>query len=78
MTPEAQRKIAIELAILGSDPETFDEARVKFDLRLSLGVAWKTNYPGAAYSTRIREAIADLRDACDEMEQFLNRKDLQP
>lgn len=58
----------------GSYP-TFDEAAFKFMNDMYRASHWKENYFGAAYSTRIEQAIRDARASCDEMEKAIARDD---
>jgi hypothetical protein len=52
-------------------PETpsFDKMAAAFTARVRFAAAWAASYPGAAYATRIRAAIADLRTAIAEAEK---------
>jgi hypothetical protein len=47
----------------------FDRMAERFTARLREAVDWKHNYVGAAYATRIRAAIDNLRDAIAEAER---------
>jgi len=42
---------------------TFDEMAEAFTIAAENAACWRTHYPGAAYSTRIRAAIDELRAA---------------
>jgi recombinational DNA repair protein RecT len=56
-------------------PEEFDTHCNNFAEKLiANGKHWK-DYFGAAYNTRMRECIKNVREACDEMEQVLNEDD---
>lgn len=58
--------------------EEFDEACALFAGTLvDNGLHWK-DYYGAAYSTRMRDCIKNVRAACDEMEKVLNKDDERP
>lgn len=46
----------------------FDAMTERFTHRVRANVDWKHNYFGAAYATRIRAAIKDLKDAIREAE----------
>lgn len=47
----------------------FDEMTVIFTARVTRAANWKHTYFGAAYSTRIKQAIAELKEAIAEAEQ---------
>ena len=49
----------------------FDTAAAEFTRRLQRAADWKHFYFGAAYSTRIRQAIIEARLACVLMEAVL-------
>jgi hypothetical protein len=49
----------------------FDAAAHKFTEWVRIASYWKDNYYGAAYSTRLKQAIDEARHACDNMEKFL-------
>lgn len=49
----------------------FDDATHKFTRSMCKAVDWKHGYFGAAYSTRLEQAIRDARSACDEMEKVI-------
>jgi hypothetical protein len=49
----------------------FDEATKKFTHSLCKAADWKHGYYGAAYSTRLEQAIKEARVACDEMEKVI-------
>ena len=51
----------------------FDKALKDFEIDLRLALNWKHEYLGAAYRTRLRQAIAALRTACDRMETALEK-----
>ena len=46
----------------------FDEMTQKFTARVRMASDWKHVYFGAAYATRVRSAIADLKLAIAEAE----------
>jgi len=50
----------------------FDVMMQRFTSRVRFAADWKDNYFGAAYSTRIKQAISDLKSAIAEAE--LNRE----
>lgn len=53
-------------------PEDFDRECNNFAEKLiANGKHWK-DYFGAAYSTRMRDCIKNVRAACDEMEKVLD------
>lgn len=56
-------------------PSDFDIAADKFTGLLMFAANWKHNYFGAAYSTRLRQAIKDVREACDELAVALDKDD---
>jgi len=49
----------------------FDEGYRTFTDSLAVASGWQQNFFGAAYSTRLREAIKLARGACDTMEKIL-------
>lgn len=49
----------------------YDKKTHQFSEDLHVAVGWKHNYFGAAYTTRIKQAMAQARLACDEMEAYL-------
>ena len=49
-------------------PISFDDMAARFTNRVATAAGWKHNYPGAAYSTRIKSAIHHLRSAIAEAE----------
>lgn len=49
----------------------FDDATYKFTRAMCKAADWKHGYFGAAYSTRLHQAIRDARAACDEMEKVI-------
>lgn len=53
----------------------FDKTSAEFTTAIAYAADWKHNYFGAAYSTRLRQAIGDLRLACDTMQQVLDAED---
>ncbi len=55
----------------------FDKACIGFTAAMQTVAGWKHNYFGAAYSTRLRQAISDARVAADHMEQVLNADHLR-
>lgn len=55
------------------DSKTFDNATAAFTAGMAVAQNWKHHYFGAAYSTRLRQAIRDARDACDQMEKIINK-----
>lgn len=56
----------------------FDEACLIFaGILIANGQSWK-DYVGAAYSTRMRECIKNVRAACDDMEKVLDKDDERP
>lgn len=58
--------------------DEFDAACAEFAATLiANGRGWKS-YFGAAYSTRMRECIKNVRAACDQMEEVLDRDDERP
>ena len=57
-----------------SDPATwmrFDTACDLFSMDMRRVAAWKHNYYGAAYTTRLKQAIQEGRAACDRLEADL-------
>jgi len=52
--------------------QDFDKACAVFSETMQIAAIWKHSYAGAAYSTRLRQAINDAREACDAMEIILN------
>ena len=53
------------------DQKVFDSGFKVFTERLQWAAGWQHNFFGAAYSTRLREAIKVAREACDGMEKIL-------
>jgi len=53
----------------------FDDGCRLFTDKLSTACRWKHSFFGAAYSTRLRQAIACARSACDDMEKVLEADD---
>lgn len=51
--------------------QKFDAATDAFTGHLKTAAKWRENYFGSVYSTRIRQAIEEVRDACTEMEAAL-------
>lgn len=51
----------------------FDDMTDRFAARVDKARHWRDNYFGAAYSTRIRAAIAELKEAIAEAEDFLDQ-----
>lgn len=51
--------------------QRFDAATDSFTGRLRTAAGWRENYFGSVYSTRIRQAITEARDACAAMESAL-------
>lgn len=49
----------------------FDKRAERFSKKLRAAADWKVAFYGAAYSTRIRQAINAARAACDEAERLL-------
>lgn len=49
-------------------PTDFDDMAARFTHRIQANVGWRENYFGAAYATRIRSAIKDLKDTIREAE----------
>jgi hypothetical protein len=49
----------------------FDESCMKFTGALAQAANWKHDYFGAAYTTRLKQAIRVTRDACDRLEKEL-------
>lgn len=47
----------------------FDKMADQFTMRLMRAGLWKHNYRGAVYSTRIKAAIRELKEAIAEAEQ---------
>lgn len=47
----------------------FDRMAERFTARVREAANWKHNYVGAAYATRIKAAIANLRGAIAEAER---------
>jgi hypothetical protein len=47
----------------------FDDMATRFTKRVRVAADWKQNYFGAAYATRIKQAIADLKLAIAEAEK---------
>ncbi len=50
----------------------FDRGAAEFSITMSHVANWKDSYFGAAYSTRLRQAIKDARTAADRMEKILD------
>lgn len=55
------------------DQLDFDNACAAFTMTMGAVANWKHTYPGAAYSTRLRAAIADAKGAISRMELMLER-----
>lgn len=53
--------------------QDFDNACAAFTITMSHVANWKHTYPGAVYSTRLRQAIHDARVAADRMELATER-----
>lgn len=53
----------------------FNTATAKFTQAMHAASSWKDYFFGAAYSTRLRQAIKVARDACDELERTLDEDD---
>jgi hypothetical protein len=51
----------------------FDIAAYEFTRHLQRAADWQDAYFGAAYATRIRQAIKEAREACEEMEAVLEK-----
>ncbi len=51
----------------------FDVECIGFTAGMRTVAEWKDSYPGAAYSTRLRQAISDARALADHMEKVLNQ-----
>lgn len=49
----------------------FDASCGEFTQTMEKAAQWKHVYFGAAYSTRLKQAISDARKACDDMEKAL-------
>jgi hypothetical protein len=49
----------------------YDKKTHQFSRDLHVAVGWKHNYFGAAYTTRLKQAIAQARLACDDLERYL-------
>jgi hypothetical protein len=49
--------------------DDFDRMASRFTAHVKRAAEWKHTYFGAAYSTRIREAILELKIAIDEAEK---------
>lgn len=49
----------------------FDRACDRFMVAMLNAAEWK-DYEGAAYCTRLTQAIKDARSACDEMERVIS------
>lgn len=47
----------------------FDAMCNQFDARVHRASCWRSTYFGAAYSTRIKQAIQELKDAIAEAER---------
>lgn len=47
----------------------FDQMAERFTARVREAADWEHNYVGVAYATRIKAAIANLRDAIAEAER---------
>ncbi len=56
-----------------SDQERYDGACSVFTGRMQTVANWKHSYYGAAYTTRLRQAIKEARDACDTLEVTLKQ-----
>lgn len=54
----------------------FDKECLTFTAAMQTVAGWKHNYLGAAYTTRLRQAISDARAASDHLEKFLNKDDV--
>lgn len=54
-----------------SREQQFDRATEMFTGRMRNVANWKHHYLGAAYTTRLEQAIKEARDACDVMEKAI-------
>jgi len=54
---------------------TFDEGCKYVNARLAYLAEWKHNYFGAAYSTRLTQLSADLRDLANKVDQIVAEDD---
>lgn len=52
---------------------SFDDACIRFTAACVVASQWKHNYPGAAYSTRLYQAIGDLKAEIVLMEAVLEK-----
>jgi len=50
-------------------PVDFDEMARRFTTKVAYAANWKHNYFGAVYSSRIEQAIRDLKAAIAEAEE---------
>lgn len=53
---------------------SFDDACIRFAAACVVASQWKHNYPGAAYSTRLYQAIGDLKAEIVLMEAVLEKR----
>lgn len=49
----------------------FDTSCSRFTSTMRAVADWKNTYFGAAYSTRLKQAVSDARDACSQLEKEL-------
>jgi hypothetical protein len=52
----------------------FDAAARRFTAAALFAAGWKRQYYGATYSSRLRQAVTDLRAAVDDMAATLERE----
>jgi hypothetical protein len=52
----------------------FDRVAAQFTFRVERAAAWKHSYFGAAYATRLKAAIRELREAIEEAEKCVELK----
>lgn len=67
-----RREASGSIESLKNPPQNFDEAVASFTCVMKIVGAWKPSYFGAAYSTRLRQAIKAAREACDRLEKVLD------
>lgn len=56
------------------DPN-FDEVCQKFTTAMHIAADWKNYYFGAAYSTRLKQALSDAKEAITEAEKCHELRD---
>lgn len=54
-----------------SEQSDFDRACAQFSVTMGHVASWKHSYMGSIYSTRLRQALNDAREACHRMERAL-------